>query len=163
MSNRQHSAQDWRWIGAQIAMFATGLAGGAIEYLALGRGYVLLSGVVSTLAGMLVLGLAALTLSKSARDLDSNLTAAPTPVDNGRLVDSGIYSRVRHPMYTGVLLWMLGWSLVFGSWLALAITLLLVPFLHAKSRHEEALLRDRYSGYTDYTRRVRNRFIPYVL
>ena len=163
MSSRQHSAEDWRWIGAQLAMFAVGLAGGAIEFLIVGRGYAVLSGIVSTLAGMFVLGLAAVILSKSARDLDSNLTAAPTPVDNGQLIDSGIYSHVRHPMYSGVLVWMLGWSVVFGSWLALAVTVLLIPFLFAKSSHEEKLLRERYSGYVAYAKRVRRRFIPYLL
>ena len=109
---------------------------------------------MATSAGVLV---------RAARDLAGNLTAAPTPVENGVLVDRGIYGIVRHPMYLSVLLGVGGYGLLLGSRLVIVVLLVMVPFFAAKALHEERLLRARIPGYTDYTRRVRSRFIPYIV
>lgn len=154
---------DKGWIGAQFALLAVAGIGGAIEYFVAGRTARLGSDWVSVAAGGLLLAGAAGVLVRAARDLAGNLTASPTPVDDCVLVDSGIYSVVRHPMYLGVLLATGGYGLLLGSRLVFVTIVVLIPFFAAKSRHEEHLLRSRVPGYTDYARRVRARFIPYIV
>lgn len=91
--------------------------------------------------------------------LKSNRTAFPKPRADSHLVQSGIYSRARHPLYTSVVLSSLGWALFWQSWPALAAAISLVPFFHAKARREERWLREKFPDYADYEKRVK-RFVP---
>lgn len=93
--------------------------------------------------------------------LGKSPTPLPTPSAGARLVQTGIYGYIRHPLYTAVSCASLGWALVWGSWPALLAALALVPFLDAKARREERWLRERFPEYSAYERRVR-RFIPRV-
>ena len=83
----------------------------------------------------------------------------PRPRRDGRLIDTGIYARLRHPIYAGMIVAAFGWSALTGSLGALVATLLLAVFLDAKARREEAWLLERYDGYADYRRRSK-RFLP---
>jgi protein-S-isoprenylcysteine O-methyltransferase Ste14 len=156
---------DYGWIGVQVVLLAVAGLGGLLEVISLGRGYTLFTSVVSVLAGAGLLLAAGIVLLRSVRDLanKSDLTMSPTPVESAELVDDGIYGVVRHPMYLGVLLALAGYALILGSWISLVVTIALVPFFFAKSRHEERLLEERFPNYADYARRVRWRFIPWVL
>ncbi|CAN5422077.1 hypothetical protein BH24ACT7_BH24ACT7_23970 [soil metagenome] len=98
-----------------------------------------------------------------ARTLGRNLTPLPEPTRFNRLVDTGIYARVRHPIYGGLVLIGLGASVTTGSVAALVVWIGLVALLIAKARHEEELLLARHPEYTDYRRRVRRTLIPGVL
>ena len=77
------------------------------------------------------------------------------------LVQHGIYSLIRHPLYTAVFCAAAGWSLLRESWPALAASLALAVFLDAKARREERWLRQRFPDYDRYAQRVR-RFIPWI-
>lgn len=99
------------------------------------------------IAGVLVLG--------------RNRTPYPQPREGSELVQHGVYARVRHPLYTSVMLASLGWALLWQSGPAFGAALVLIPFFHAKARHEEQWLSRRFPGYTDYARRV-PRFIPRI-
>lgn len=77
------------------------------------------------------------------------------------LVSSGIYSYIRHPIYTGDLFLLLGLQLALNSWLALAI-LVLVPVVVIQAVREETVLSQALPGYSDYCR-LTKRFIPFVL
>ena len=66
---------------------------------------------------------------------------------------------MRHPVYGGVLLLALGWSLAEAP-LALVPTALLALVFDLKSRREEVWLRERYPEYAAYAERTRSRFIP---
>jgi protein-S-isoprenylcysteine O-methyltransferase Ste14 len=79
----------------------------------------------------------------------------------GELRRSGVYGFVRHPMYGGALLAMLGWALLSSPW-ALVPLAAAALFLDAKRRREEAWLVRSLAGYEDYRRQVRRRFIPFV-
>ena len=79
----------------------------------------------------------------------------------GELRRDGVYRLVRHPMYGGALLAMLGWALL-SSPLALLPLVAAALFLDAKRRREEAWLTRSLAGYEDYRRLVRRRFIPFV-
>ena len=87
------------------------------------------------------------------------LTPFPAPSERGTLSERGIYAWVRHPIYGGLLLVALGWSLA-RSPLALGATVLLWVLLDLKSRHEESMLVQRYPAYEAYRDRVRGRFLP---
>lgn len=75
------------------------------------------------------------------------------------MIDSGIYARLRHPIYAGIIFASLGWSALTGSLGALVASLLLAVFLDAKARREEIWLLERYDAYADYRRRSK-RFLP---
>jgi protein-S-isoprenylcysteine O-methyltransferase Ste14 len=90
-----------------------------------------------------------------------NLTALPYPRPGAELVVSGAYRWVRHPIYSGVILGAIGWSLMVNNILALALTAVLIFFLDLKSRQEEVWLRQRYPAYADYQERV-PKLIPWL-
>jgi protein-S-isoprenylcysteine O-methyltransferase Ste14 len=75
------------------------------------------------------------------------------------LVSSGPYALVRHPMYAGALLYLVGTPLGLGSYWGLAPLALMLPFLIWRLRDEERILAERLPGYADYMRRVRFRLI----
>jgi len=92
--------------------------------------------------------------------LGENRTPFPQPRPNSRLVQSGIYGRVRHPLYTSVMLVSIGWSLIWQSLWSFLVAVLLIPFLNAKARREERALRKTFYGYSDYANAV-PRFLPH--
>lgn len=112
-----------------------------------------------TLLGVL-LGISGLALFvQGVLSLGSSLTPFPRPSEGATLREHGVYRRVRHPIYGGVLLLALGWSLALSP-LALGATALLWILLELKARHEESMLLERYPDYADYRERVRRRFVP---
>lgn len=92
-------------------------------------------------------------------DLGANLSARPAPVPTSTLVESGIYRRVRHPIYGGVIVLAIGWALFVGSLAALLVAGLLAGWLDLKSRREEVWLIAHHPGYAAYRERT-SRFIP---
>ena len=112
-------------------------------------------------AGALVLVSAAAIAVAGAKSLGRNLTPFPKPADHAKLVQCGIYAKIRHPLYTAVILAGFGWALVWLSWPALLAAAALIPFFHAKSCREEDFLRLKFPGYREYEGRTR-RFIPWI-
>ena len=93
--------------------------------------------------------------------LGRNLTALPHPIDNGQLVTDGPYAFVRHPIYCGIIVGSLGWGCLWASPFRILLAVGLFVFFDIKSRREEAWLRQRYPGYSEYARRTR-KLIPYL-
>ena len=79
-----------------------------------------------------------------------------------KVVDTGLYGIVRHPMYLSTLLLFLAMPLVLGSPLSFAVMLAYLPIIARRIRNEEAVLERGLEGYTDYERRVRWRLVPYI-
>ena len=77
-----------------------------------------------------------------------------------RVVDTGPYAYVRHPMYTGLLFFYIGMPLLLGSWWGVVVAFGRVLLLCARIPIEERVLRAGLDGYDAYTRRVRYRLIP---
>jgi protein-S-isoprenylcysteine O-methyltransferase Ste14 len=119
------------WVAIQVVLFVLlALAGSAgpawgDPWLAIGR-----------VVGVLLAGLGIVVAGLGFVGLRENLTAVPRPVEGGRLVDTGVYGLVRHPLGLGV-------------------------FFDLKSRREEAWLVAAYPGYAGYRRRVR-KLVPLV-
>ena len=79
-----------------------------------------------------------------------------------RVITTGVYGWVRHPMYLGAALLFVGGPLLTGAASALLVGLLLTALLGVRSLDEEALLTRELPGYEAYARRVRYRLIPLV-
>ena len=109
------------------------------------------------MAAALLLGLSASLL------LGRSLTPFPKPVDTGALVARGPYRIVRHPIYSAVIVGMIGIALRGGDGIALALAIGLVPFFNAKSTFEERHLLAHYPAYEEYQHRVPRRLIPGLL
>jgi protein-S-isoprenylcysteine O-methyltransferase Ste14/rhodanese-related sulfurtransferase len=109
--------------------------------------------------GITLIGLILAVLSFRALGKNFRVYAAPRP--NGTLVVSGIYSKMRHPMYTAAMAIFGGWILIFGSlwsvplWLAFSILYLV------KSAKEERILIDRFPEYAEYRKKTWS-FLPYI-
>ena len=79
-----------------------------------------------------------------------------------RVVDTGLYGVVRHPMYSATLMLFLSMPVVLGSPLSFAIMLAYVPIIVKRIRNEEKVLAKELEGYEEYLRRVRWRLVPHV-
>ncbi len=82
-----------------------------------------------------------------------------TPVAGGRLITTGIYRWVRHPIYVGWCIAAVGVALLTGSTLGLGVAAVLGAFYDLRSRAEERLLAERYAAYAAYVRSS-SRFVP---
>ena len=82
--------------------------------------------------------------------------------ENQKVIDTGLYGVVRHPMYMSTLLLFLSMPLVLGSVISFVIMLAYIPILAKRIRNEEQVLEHGLEGYADYQKRVRYRLIPFV-
>jgi len=82
--------------------------------------------------------------------------------ENQRVIDTGLYGVVRHPMYLSATLIFLSVPLVLGSPPGCLVMLLVLPLMVIRIRGEERLLRAELEGYEDYCSRVRWRLIPLI-
>jgi protein-S-isoprenylcysteine O-methyltransferase Ste14 len=78
------------------------------------------------------------------------------------VVSTGPYRHVRHPMYAGFSLYLVGTALMLGSWLGVASGLLLIAAVARRAVLEERTLQQKLPGYGEYMMRVRYRLIPEV-
>jgi protein-S-isoprenylcysteine O-methyltransferase Ste14 len=93
-----------------------------------------------------------------ARSLGPSLTPGTEPLTDARLVTTGPYTHVRHPIYAGLVLVMAGYTLAWSNWtLALIAAAVALPYFDAKARAEERWLMARYSAYQRYMLQVRRR------
>lgn len=116
-------------------------------------------GSVTSLLGLALMVGGFALLGRGLLDLGRNLTPVPHPRHDAVLVETGVYARVRHPIYGGLIAATVGWALMAASLLTLLLAALLAVFFELKSRREEAWLKAHYAGYATYTTRTR-RFIP---
>lgn len=82
--------------------------------------------------------------------------------ENQKVIDTGLYGIVRHPMYMSTLLLFLAMPLVLGSPVSFVITLLYIPIIAKRIRNEEQVLEEGLAGYSDYKKRVKYKVIPFV-
>ncbi len=81
-------------------------------------------------------------------------------VANQKVISTGPYAIVRHPMYASGLLYLAGTPLALGSYWGLLPLAGMLPFLIWRLIDEERLLQDQLPGYTEYQRHVRHRLVP---
>jgi protein-S-isoprenylcysteine O-methyltransferase Ste14 len=81
---------------------------------------------------------------------------------NQKVIDTGLYGIVRHPMYTASTIMFLMMPLVLGSLISFLIMLLYLPLIVKRIRNEEILLEKELTGYIEYKQRVKYKMIPFV-
>lgn len=112
---------------------------------------------IIALAGVGVLiGLVAMLHMKSG-----NIAILPRPKDDAELITSGIYSYIRHPMYSSIFVFFLAVMLTNPTVLTGVMYGMLVVTLYLKSRAEEVYLAEQFTGYVHY-RTQSKRFIPWI-
>jgi protein-S-isoprenylcysteine O-methyltransferase Ste14 len=79
-----------------------------------------------------------------------------------RVIDTGVYGVIRHPMYTAACTMLLAAPVVLGSWYAVLPMCLYVVGIVLRIRNEEQVLLNGLPGYGDYLKKVRYRLIPFV-
>ena len=82
--------------------------------------------------------------------------------ENQKVIDTGLYGIVRHPMYLCTILLFLSMPLVLGSLISFVIMMAYIPIIAGRIRNEEQVLENGLEGYRDYKRRVRYKVIPYL-
>ena len=82
--------------------------------------------------------------------------------ENQKVIDTGLYGIVRHPMYMVTLLLFLSMPLVLGSPLSFLIMLAYIPLIARRIRNEEKVLAEGLEGYEEYRMRVKYRLIPFI-
>ncbi|QCH22972.1 methyltransferase family protein [Mycobacteroides salmoniphilum] len=108
---------------------------------------------------LVVAGLGAATLVVA----QNNYAGASITVESGQTVTStGLYGLVRHPMYTGSLVMMVGMPVALGSYWGLLAAIPATASLVVRILDEEKMLRHDLPGYDEYTEKVRNRLVPLV-
>lgn len=102
--------------------------------------------------GILISGITILQMNKS-------LSPFPSPVTGGKLITSGIFKWVRHPIYTGLMLFFFAYALFSGSGGKLLVAILIAVLFYFKSRYEESQLEKTYPNYPFYKHHT-GRFFP---
>jgi len=82
--------------------------------------------------------------------------------ENQKVVDTGLYGVIRHPMYTATILLYLAMPVVLGSWISFLVMLVYPVIIVFRIRNEEKVLEQGLSGYCDYKKRVKYRLIPFI-
>ena len=95
--------------------------------------------------------------------LGDRLTPFPEPLDGGGIIHGGVYSIVRHPIYGGIVMGLIGLSLVQESLLGLALSVAAGVFFWLKAGREEERLVKRFAHYVEYRAKTRARLVPWVL
>jgi protein-S-isoprenylcysteine O-methyltransferase Ste14 len=96
--------------------------------------------------------------------MQQNSFAASTieTMEGQRVISTGVYGIVRHPMYLGTLVMSVGIPLALGSYWGLLFILAVVPVLALRIGDEEEMLANELDGYANYRTKVRSRLIPGV-
>ena len=93
--------------------------------------------------------------------IQNSHAAATVRVEAGqKLISTGLYGIVRHPMYTGNVIMMIGIPLALGSYWGLVFVIPGLIVLTLRIRDEEKLLQEELDGYREYTQKVRYRLVP---
>jgi protein-S-isoprenylcysteine O-methyltransferase Ste14 len=119
------------------------------------------AGRVASVIGSVLMTGGLLWIVAGAAQLGRSLSALPYPKDAGKLIDTGVFGLVRHPMYCGAIWVAVGWALQTQGLLTLGYAVVMTVFLDLKASREERWLSGRFPEYGNYQARVR-KLIPFV-
>ena len=153
------------WVWGQLALFLLiGLGAPLLpRYVNLGGADYLLNRVDPDWIRWLGAGIMAVGAFIAAwgfRSLGKNLTPGTEPLPDAELVTSGAYTHFRHPIYTGLVLLLTGYTLIWSNWtLALILGFVAFQYFNAKGAAEERWLTRRFPAYQTYMRQVPRRVL----
>jgi protein-S-isoprenylcysteine O-methyltransferase Ste14 len=142
-----------RWVAAQLVLMALVLA-----FAALPPGWGDASILLAALGAALAL-VGGLLVVWAWRTLDRAATPFPLPRPGGRLVETGPYAFVRHPVYAGGIVFFVGFALASSPAVFVPLAALVVLWRN-KAALEEDLLEEKFPDYAEYRERVRGAFVP---
>lgn len=82
--------------------------------------------------------------------------------ENQKVIDTGLYGIVRHPMYSATLVLFLSMGIILGSLFSFGILLFYIPIIAKRMKNEEAVLEEGLEGYKEYKSKVKYKVIPYI-
>lgn len=157
LDGKERQREQERLVRLSGLMFLAGFVVAGMDFR---RGWTQLPMGASIAAAVVFLcgyGLYALVLREN-----SYLSRTIEVQEGQRVVDTGLYGVVRHPMYTATLILFLTMPLILGSVWAFLIFLLYPVLIVGRIRHEEAFLEEHLPGYREYRQKVRYRLVPFV-
>ena len=116
----------------------------------------------SLVAAAAVIQLAAYAMYAEVMRENAYLSRTVEVQENQKVIDTGLYGIVRHPMYASTVVLFLAMPLVLGSWIAFAVMLVYPVLITIRVRNEEEVLEKGLKGYTEYKKRVKYRLIPFI-
>lgn len=111
-------------------------------------------GLFFSISGIIIIGTAIITLNK-------NLSPFPTPKATAQLIQYGIYKYIRHPIYTGILSFTLGYGFYTDNSLRIIVGIALAILFKFKATYEEHLLQQKFSTYSNY-QKSSGMFLPFL-
>ena len=82
--------------------------------------------------------------------------------DNQKVIDTGLYGIVRHPMYSATVFLFLSMPLILGSLMSFVVMLAYIPIINTRIKNEEKVLTKGLAGYKEYKQKVRSKVIPFI-
>ena len=123
-------------------------------------GWIILPGWVSKGAAILFL-LSYLLYAEVLRE-NTYLSRTIEIQENQKVIDTGLYGIVRHPMYSATVILFLSMPLVLGSIISFVVFLVYPLIIAKRIRNEEEVLEEGLEGYKDYKKKVKYRLVPFV-
>ena len=157
LNNKEEQEEQKKVVGLSGLMF---LAGFIICGLDFRWGWTMVPSVIVVMAAVMLL--AGYGLYMEVMRENAYLSRTVEVQEGQKVIDTGLYGVVRHPMYFATVLMFLAMPLVLGSWIGFVI-FLIYPFLMVKRiKNEEQVLEEGLSGYREYKEKVRYRLIPFI-
>lgn len=117
--------------------------------------YLVIVGHVLNILGIIILNLSTYHNAFASKILDIN--------EGQKLIDTGMYAHIRHPLYAGVWIMLIGTPFALGSWFALIPAVLCMGLFLIRIKYEEEMLIKGIEGYEDYRKKVKYKLIPKIL
>lgn len=150
----QRQRQDYIYVFIQFVLFGLFLL--EVDRLRLVLpSWIQLNGIPMGIAGLTICGIAVLQLNR-------NLSPFPSPTTGSTLITNGVFTWIRHPIYTGIIMGLLGASLYYQSLYKIIIIAVLAGLFYFKTSYEEERLAAVFTEYEAYKAKTK-RFIPFVL
>ena len=157
LKSKEKESEQKAVIAGSLLMFLGGFCGSALDYR---FGWTEVPQIMVIAAAVILLvsyGLYAEVMRENAY-----LSRTVEVQENQKVVDTGLYGIVRHPMYAATTILFLSIPLVLGSFIGFAI-FLVYPFLLVKRiKNEEEVLEEGLAGYKEYKQKVKYRMIPFI-
>ena len=157
LNAKEEQGEQRRVVALSGLMFLVGFAAAGLDFR---FGWSSMPGWLTACA--VVIFLVAYTLYAEVLRENTWLSRTVEIQQGQQVVDTGLYSLVRHPMYAATVLLFLSMPLVLGSWVSFVLFLPYPILIAARIRNEERVLEQQLNGYAEYKLRVKHRMIPYI-
>ena len=157
LSVKEEESEQRRVILLSGLMFLAAFISAGLSYR---HKWLMLPAAVSILAAIVFL--TAYALYAEVLRENAYLSRTVEVQENQKVIDTGLYGVVRHPMYMVTVLLFLSMPLVLGSLLSFVIMLAYIPIIMVRIRNEEEVLTKGLPGYAEYKSTVKYRLIPFV-